>query len=517
MYSPENPQTRIEKYPGIILGKHPTKDEFLTAYGQSFVDLAAPPGSGKTVGFVIPNLLSYPDSMIVNDPKFECWEVTAGFRAAAGHKVYRFSPERLETHRWNPLSTISRDPLYRLGDIRTIASSLYVSDNPKNQEWYNKAATAFTAIVLYLMETPEIPCTLPQVYEISSLGQGMGAWAKQVIADREASNNPLSAECTRELNSLYEQSKAKSGGWGTVSDIVREALVMYGEKTVAWAVSGDDIQFSKMREEKTTVYFCVSEHQMQKYSGLMALFYAHAIRQNAMGQPEKGGHCPDGSLRLKYQVFVLMDEFAVMGRIQIMETAPALTRGAGLRFGIIYQNRPQLSADDCYGNKAEGILKAFHIQIVYTPNDTDEAKKYSERLGNTTVKVDSGGTSQGEKRTHNTGWSYQARPLMLPQEIIELPYGEQLMFVAGTKKTQPLQIRARKISWYEEPVFKERANWPTPSVPVGNADLIDSLTVPVRIAEPTVALTAPGEQAIRKAQEQRLQAAAGTTGTGSPT
>jgi type IV secretion system protein VirD4 len=72
------------------LGKHPTKDSFLASYGQQFVRLAVPPGTGKGVGVVIPNLLSYPDSLIINDPKFENWEITSGFRAAAGHKVYRF-------------------------------------------------------------------------------------------------------------------------------------------------------------------------------------------------------------------------------------------------------------------------------------------------------------------------------------------------------------------------------------------------------------------------------------------
>lgn len=506
MYSPEKPQKRIEKYPGIILGKHPTKDEFLVSYGQTFVDLAAEPGSGKTVGFVIPNLLSYPDSMVVNDPKFECWAVTAGFRAAAGHKVFRFSPELLETHRWNPLSTIRRDPLYRLGDCRTIASSLYVADNPKNQEWYSKAATVFTALVLYLIETPGMPCTLPQVYEISALGTGMAGWAERVIAERAASDTPLSNECVRELTGIAEQAKAKGGGWGTTSDIVRSCLTMYSEKTVAWAVSGDDIQFDKMREEKTTVYFCASEDTLEKYAPLMSMFYAQAIRQNSKGQPDKGGHCPDGSLRLKYQVWTLMDEFAIMGRIKVMETAPAVTRGAGLRYGIIYQNREQLKADDVYGSKAEALLKAFHIQIVYTPKDVKEAEEYSKRLGNRTEKVYSGSVSDGDKkRSTSTSWSLQPRPLMLPQEILELPYEEQLIFVGGTRRTEPLKIRCRKIFWYEEPEFLERANWPTPPVPSGDAALIDAMTVSVVVPDDPVKLVAPHEALLNQALEEARQ------------
>ncbi|EHA9875504.1 type IV secretory system conjugative DNA transfer family protein [Salmonella enterica subsp. enterica serovar Kedougou] len=110
-------KTKQKKYPGIIIGKHPTKNIFLTSYGQTFVLLAASPGSGKGVSFIVPNLLSFPDSVAVNDPKFENWNITSGFRAACGHECYRFSPELLETHRWNPLSYLATDELDRFGDI----------------------------------------------------------------------------------------------------------------------------------------------------------------------------------------------------------------------------------------------------------------------------------------------------------------------------------------------------------------------------------------------------------------
>ncbi|RMO70455.1 hypothetical protein ALQ36_200003 [Pseudomonas syringae pv. primulae] len=57
--SPSNPQERIEEHPAFLWGKHPTEDSCL---------LAAPPGSGKPIGVVIPNLLRYPDSVVVHDP-----------------------------------------------------------------------------------------------------------------------------------------------------------------------------------------------------------------------------------------------------------------------------------------------------------------------------------------------------------------------------------------------------------------------------------------------------------------
>ena len=50
----------------------------------------APPRSGKGVGLVIPTLLSWPHSVVVNDLKGELWELTSGWRKHhAGNKVLR--------------------------------------------------------------------------------------------------------------------------------------------------------------------------------------------------------------------------------------------------------------------------------------------------------------------------------------------------------------------------------------------------------------------------------------------
>lgn len=503
-FSPENPQKRIEEHPGILLGVNPANGSYLTSYGQQFVMVAAPPGSGKTVSVVTPNLLSYPDSAIINDPKFEGWEDTSGFRAAAGHKVFRFSPELLETHRWNPLSKLNRDPLYRLGEIRTLASVLFVSSNEKNQEWYTKAANVFTAILLYMMETPELPFTLPQAYEIASLGSAMGTWSQQTMDSRRGGEDALSDECRRELNGVFEASKNKSSGWSTTADIVRDVLSMYAEKTVAWAVSGDDIDFSKAREEKTSIYFSMTEKSLKKFGPLMNLFFTQAIRENTNVLPEHGGHCADGSLRLKYQLLLLMEEFAIMGRMAIMETAPALTRGAGLRYMLIFQGKDQIRA--VYGVEAgNAIMKAIHNEIVFAPGDIELAKEYSARLGNTTVRVQNQSFNSRDMRDKSKTDSYseQARPLMLPQEINDMPYEKQLIFVQSTPTTPPMKIMANKIFWFQDEVFRTRKQIKPPPLPVGDASLIDQLTKPVRIAQPQASVSEPHARVLKAEHEKR--------------
>lgn len=105
--------------PPLVVGVW--RGRYLRFTGQQFVLLAAPARSGKGVGIVVPNLLSYPDSVVVLDIKQENFNLTAGFRRAHGHEVYLFNPfaEGGRTHRYNPLSAIS-EGVFRVGDILAI-------------------------------------------------------------------------------------------------------------------------------------------------------------------------------------------------------------------------------------------------------------------------------------------------------------------------------------------------------------------------------------------------------------
>ncbi|MGE6473351.1 type IV secretory system conjugative DNA transfer family protein [Serratia proteamaculans] len=334
----------------------------------------------------------------------------------------------------------------------------------------------------------------------------MGAWAEQLIASRSSGANPFSSECLRELNGIVEQAKAKSG-WSTTADITRSQLTMYSEKTVAWALSGNDIDFSTLREVRTSIYFCVSSEAVKKFGPLMNLFFTQAIQQNSKILPIHGGHCADGSLRLKYQVLFVMDEIAVMGRVEAMETGPALTRGAGLRYFIIFQSKDQLRSDQTYGRETgDAIMKAFHIEIAFAPGDIDVAEAYSKRLGNTTVRVRNDSVNHGKQKSRTSSYTDQARALMLPQEVNEIPYGEELIFVQGTQQSAPVNIKARKIVYYQEDVFKSRENMTPPILPVGDASLVDALTVPMRVNLPTAAMVAPHDLPIQQEQQKRASA-----------
>ena len=65
---------------GIIVGRHGGK--YLMFGGSQHVIMSAPTRSGKGVGVVIPNLLTWPDSVVVLDIKQENHAITSAYRSA---------------------------------------------------------------------------------------------------------------------------------------------------------------------------------------------------------------------------------------------------------------------------------------------------------------------------------------------------------------------------------------------------------------------------------------------------
>ncbi|MFX5839489.1 type IV secretory system conjugative DNA transfer family protein, partial [Acinetobacter baumannii] len=104
---------------GIIVGQYGGR--YLMLGGQQHVLLAAPTRSGKGVGIVIPNLLSWRDSVVVLDIKRENYNLTAGFRKQHGQAVYLFNPvaSDFSTHRWNPFTYVNTDDqVFAINDIQ---------------------------------------------------------------------------------------------------------------------------------------------------------------------------------------------------------------------------------------------------------------------------------------------------------------------------------------------------------------------------------------------------------------
>lgn len=441
--------------PDIIIGKY--KGKYLRWGGNQFAFLAAPPRSGKGVGIVIPNCLHYRDSLVVFDPKLENYEITAGYREAHGQEVYllHLSTDQFRSHRWNPLSYVKRDPDFAPGGAFSIAHILYpVTANMTGSTiFFNEMAQKlFVGLCLYLIETEKktgVVPSMPAMLKVATPadGQSLVDWIKETVK-----STPLSEACKTNMLS-YVPSAGGQTGAGIISNFMAP-LSVFSDPVVAGITSGDDFDLRDVRRKRMSIYVGINPNDFSRFGRLINLFFSQLISVNTDQLPEQNSV-------LKYQCLLIMDEFAAMGKVDIIESGAAYIAGYNLRLLAIFQNLAQLN--NLYGEHgARSLMTNFDCQIIFTTRDNKDAQEYSEIIGYETVHSKNRSTGKsGRSISESTGeGAGQRRAVMLPQEIKAMPMTDCVINMPGMNT-----IYANKVRYYNDKVFKPRLGFPQPMIP----------------------------------------------------
>jgi type IV secretion system protein VirD4 len=448
--------------PRILIGRH--RGKFLSLPGQLSVMLSAPTRSGKGVGVVIPNLLNWPDSVVVLDIKGENFDITAGYRAAHGQAVYAFSPfdDEARSHRWNPLTAVRSSALHRVGDLLTIGQVFFPNDGngTSSEAFFNdQARNLFMALGLLLLETPSLPRTMGEMLRQSSgKGRSLKDHLSGLITQRREEANPLSDECADALQRLLANSE------NTLSSVVatfNAPLTIFADAVVDAATSADDFRLEDVRRRRMSVYVRIPPNRLASARPLLNLFFSQLVSLNTQRLPEQDS-------TLNAQCLLVNDEFTAMGRVGVITSAAAFLAGYNLRLLTVVQAMSQLDA--VYGDKEARTFATNHgLQILYAPREQRDADEYSAMLGHFTERA----TSRGRSRSfsghgHSTvsrNESEQRRALLLPQEFKELG-SERLVVIFENCKP----ILGEKIRYYRDKSFTSRL-LQAPAVPRMHMDL----------------------------------------------
>ncbi|MCU7373233.1 type IV secretory system conjugative DNA transfer family protein [Paucibacter sp. O1-1] len=442
--------------PGILVGRH--RGKFLSLPGQLSVMLSAPTRSGKGVGVVIPNLLNWPDSVVVLDIKGENYAITAGYRRACSQPVYAFSPfdDDARSHRWNPLTAVRTSELHRVGDLLNIGQVFFPNDGSgsSSEAFFNdQARNLFLGLGLLLLETPDLPRSIGEMLRQSSgKGRSLREHLAALMAHRRKLEKPLSDECRDALQRLLSNSD------NTMSSIVATfvaPLTIFADAIVDAATSADDFSLADVRRQRMSVYVRIPPHRLASARPLLTLFFSQLVSLNTQQLPEHNSE-------LRYQCLLVNDEFTAMGRVSAITNSAAFLAGYNLRLLSVVQAMSQLDA--VYGEKEARTFATNHgLQILFAPREQRDATEYSEMLGNFTEQATSRGrsrsfSSQGSS-TVSRNDSDQRRALLLPQEFKELG-SERLVVIMEDCKP----ILGEKIRYHRDEAFRKRLR-PAPEVP----------------------------------------------------
>lgn len=428
---------------GLILGKMGSK--YIMLPGQQGAICAAPPRSGKGASIVQPNLLAWPDSVVVLDIRQEAFRLTSGFRGQVG-EVYLFDPvaEDGRTMQWNPLSYVRDDnPVLRIDDIQKIGGMLFPDPERGDSFWMASSRSLFLGLALFVFETPGLPRTLGEVVRqiMNASEDSAGAHWSKIIVERDQSDQPLSSVCVSALTDFINTS---SNTQSSIRKTVTSRLELWLSPMVDAATSANSFDLRDLRKKRISVYVGVRPADLDRLQLILNLFFQQIIDLNTLEMPEDN---PE----LARQLLLVMDEFTAIGRMAIFAKAVSFLGGYNVRPVIIIQGMSQLRA--VYGTEtAETIQTCCAAMVVFAPKDQRQATETSEMLGDTTVKAKSKSTKALQMQSGaSVTASEHARRLLLPQEVKEIGQNAQLIFLENVKP-----ILCKKIWYWKDPIFKKR-------------------------------------------------------------
>jgi type IV secretion system protein VirD4 len=433
---------------GLIVGKY--KGEYLRLDEDIHVMCPAPSGTGKGTSLLLPNLLAYDGSAVVYDPKNEAEDLSSGWRAECGQKVYTFAPYHREgrTHRYNPLSYISDDPALRVSDLMNLGHMIWPHDDKSEGSssnfFNNNARDLFMALGLYLMETPEteMPRTLGQLLRLAgSDGRPLRQYLMSFIADREQQKRPLSYQCRAAFLRVLGAPDETLGG---IVATLTGSLLPFSDPLVDAATSASDFDLCELRRQRMTIYLVLPFDKQRQGRLVMNLFLTQAIQLNVQEEPKNNE-------ALRHECTFFMDEFTAPGRIPIVAEGSGFIRSYGIRLFVLFQSMGALTGE--YTPHIARMMQANHrCRVLFAPSEQEDANEQSEMLGTQTVRVSSrshtSSTSGGSTGTNET---QQERALMLAQELRMLDPEQQIVVMEGERP-----ILCHKARYYDDPELEGR-------------------------------------------------------------
>ena len=209
-------------------------------------------------------------------------------------------------------------------------------------------------------------------------------------------------------------------------------------------------KFEDLKTKPMTIYLVLPADRMNTFGRWLRLLVQQALTVNARNIEEK----PE-----KPVLFVL-DEFAALGRLNMVEQAYGLMAGFGMQLWGIVQDLSQL--ERIYGEGWQSFIANAGMINYFGSSDQKTAQYFSSMCGEKTVwslssaishtfgtnTGPNGGTSSNSTSYSDTQSTAQ-RKLAYPDELMRLKGNEQIAFIENM-----YPLRADKVRWHDDPELK---------------------------------------------------------------
>ena len=394
--------------------------------GDRHIITVGPNGSGKTRRLLLPNLADLTDwSVIVVDPKGELAHMTGMHRSQNGRRIIVLNPFNafgIPSTGFNPIAALDRRHEEFPDDAMGLAEAL-IRVEGKEPHFSQSAQDLVCALIMYVRIVLRDPD--PSLADVRAmLGQSSSSLRNMVASrsvdfTRPGENKPrtipgmkaaaIIANCP-ELEfkaARFEDLNAENRELQSVVSTALTQTRWLDSRPVKEDLRKPAIDFGILKQEPATVYLILPARRLGTHSTWLRLMIA-SIMQPLMKDTHKS----------KVPVLLMLDEFAQLGHLPVIEQSLALMRGYGLKLWAVFQDFAQ--AKDIYGERWQSFLGNAGVLQAFAPQDPFTAKELSEAMGQKTAYTLS---ASGAGLAPQISETQIPVPFMLPQELRNMDEG----------------------------------------------------------------------------------------------
>jgi len=425
-----------------------------TWYTDKHVLLMAGSRAGKGRDIIIPNLLRYPGSTFVIDPKGENYERTGRYRSTLG-TVRVLDPwqvtEAPSAQRavFNPLALLHSDNPDSVDMADVLAHSLIIPSG-NDTHWSESARALSRALILHVATSPEFASRRDLICVRTLL-----------LTEFDDAKEKAQAQ-TPDGASLLKRMVLNTSFGGIVSDFAmsflgtpsreRGSIISHAarqtdfldtpalRKSLSVASPLPHIDFAEWRRGVMSCYVCIPADKLEG-SGLR---WVRLVLSTAINEMISRFDPP--ALPVQF----ILDELASLRRLEQIERAIGLAAGYGVQIWAVWQDIAQMQ--DLYQSRWASFIGNAGVRYVFGVSDYNTAKYFSDFMGQYTQEIVTNQTDAGGVRVSSVSRSLHARALMTPDEIMVMD-GRTMLVLPD--RFRP--VIAKRKAWFDDEALKTRA------------------------------------------------------------
>jgi type IV secretion system protein VirD4 len=375
--------------------------------------------AGKGRSMILPNLALYRGSCVVIDPKGENATLTAARRANLGQKVVVLDPFKVANvpdslrGSFNPFDLLNTRARSVVDDAALIAEGLVVQTDEKSAHWDESARALVRALLLHMVDTQRQP-TLKVLRRFLMEGDrpGFAALMRQRFAEEQRARAageepPVYHGPHSPMDHLLQAMSRNDSFGGAIAGTAATILEMGdNERGSVFSTAARNTSFLdsleleetlasssfsladlKLRPEGLTVYLCLPAHRIGTHARWLRVMIAAMLNTlyESLAAPKAGA-----------PVLFVLDEFAALGRLDVIEKAAGYAAGFGVKIWTILQDLSQIKA--LYPQSWETFLGNAALLQVFGVSDRETTEFVSKLAGDMETRrvVRSVSHNQGE-------------------------------------------------------------------------------------------------------------------------